>query len=87
MSEKAVEHANRILEYALKAAKPVDIHDQIFEEQPAQKAEPKPEVDGFDSALNRAFNGEQIHITKKVEYKPTAKRALTFDEAVKKRLG
>ena len=51
------------------------------------ETKPAPQLDSFEAALNRALNGEQIHITKTVQHKPTAKRRLTFDEAVKERLG
>ena len=46
-----------------------------------------PQLDAFDSAVNRALSGEQVHVTKTVQHKPTAKKTLSFDEAVKERLG
>ena len=55
-------------------------------EQP-NTAQTKPQPDSFDSAVNRALNGEQVHITKTVHSKPAAKKTLSFDEAVKMRLG
>ena len=46
-----------------------------------------PHLDSFDSAVNRALTGEQIHVTKQVQRKPTAKKTQSFDEAVKERFG
>ena len=46
-----------------------------------------PQLDAFDSAVNRAFSGEPVHEIKRTTRKPTAKKTLSFDEAVKERLG
>ena len=46
-----------------------------------------PQLDAFESAVNRAFSGEQIHEIKRTTRKPAAKKTLSFDEAVKERLG
>ena len=46
-----------------------------------------PKLDAFDSAVNRAFSGEQIHEIKRTTRKPAAKKTQSFDEAVKERLG
>ena len=46
-----------------------------------------PKLDAFDAAVNRSLTGEQIHEIKRTQHKPVAKKTLSFDEALKQRLG
>ena len=77
--------ANILSETMIKTNRP-KINLDIFPKQ-TELTKTAPQLDAFDLAVNRALNGEQVHVTKRVQHKPTARLTLTFDEAVKKRLG
>ena len=79
--------ANILSKDIIKANRPkIKIDLDIFP-NPITQTKTAPKLDAFDSAVNRALTGEQIHVTKTVHRKPAAKKTLTFDEAVKERLG
>ena len=69
----------------IKANRP-KLNLDIFPKQ-TEPTKTAPHLDGFDLALNRAFSGEQVHEIKRTQQKPAAKKTLSFDEAVKERLG
>jgi len=79
--------AHILSEDIIKANRPKLKLDIFPDQVESAKTSPQPQLDSFDSAVNRALNGEPIRQTKTVTQKPTARRILTFDEAVKERLG
>ena len=80
MYETPEQYADRVLNYVLKARKPLDLHDPNL--QPLSKA--KATVDAFDAAVEQHFQKGFNAYVKAQEAKPAPKDA--FDAAVKKKL-
>ena len=81
MYETPEQYADRVLNYVLKARKPLNPHDPNL--QPLNKAQPK-QQDQFDLAVEQHFKKDFPEFVKAKKPEPAPKDP--FDAAVKKKL-